>query len=95
MRLGLFLVVVFLAAFMLSTVGRAQTPGDECACISCNLDTQGPPTATTLDYAVFLGALGKSTKDDKYSPRADFDRSGTVTLLDWATMLKCCPLSSN
>lgn len=87
--IGFWVAVLVLAA----TVAANAQGQPACACIVCNLDNVGTnPVATATDYAVFVGAFGKSVAEPGYSPRADFDRNGTVTVVDWATMLKCCPL---
>lgn len=83
-----------LVLMALHGAARAETP--ECACVSCDLDGSKTPNATVADYARFATAFGSDLASartrERYDPRADFDRSSTVTSADWAVFVGCCPL---
>ena len=67
----------------------AAQAADQCA--PCDLDGNGSST-TVADYAVMIGAFGKSKGQPGYSEKADFDGNGAVTATDWGTFARFCPL---
>lgn len=66
-----------------------KAPATPCACVDCDLDHNGRAT-TYFDWRVLYTSFGKPTTDPAYSPRADFNRNGSVDGQDWATMASCC-----
>ncbi len=92
----LVVAAAHLAALLLwHGIARAADPvppkslTSQCQCVDCDLDHNGRPSMW-FDWRVLYNAFGKTTKDPGYSPRADFNRDGTVLGDDWSTMISCC-----
>ena len=57
----------------------------------CDLDRDWH-ASTQLDYFEFHQALVSNEGSSNWNPRADFDKNGTVTTIDYALLLERCPL---
>lgn len=68
---------------------RPVAPQVQCSCADCDLDHNG--RLALADWQLLFAAFGKTTKQDGYSPRADFNRDGVVNGADWQTATSCCP----
>lgn len=102
-RTRTFLVVAaahlaVLLACHAASAGPTISPPAGCSCVDCDLDDSKTPNATVLDYQRFLAAFPSNLRDpltrDRYSPRVDFNRSGSVGVDDWSVMTGCCPLGA-
>lgn len=61
---------------------------------ACDLNGDGVG-ATSADYVTLLEHIGASRPDPRFDARADLDRDGGITVVDFSLLQRFCPLKGS
>lgn len=83
------LIGFWAGCLLIVSVAASSANAGQCNPKRCDLDGDGKQ-ATKADFAAFQYALGAKKSQARFNEKADVDKSGVVTVSDWAILTEFC-----